>query len=51
MCRQPFKLREDIHGQNASLVDEPAEEADGSEDDWPEMRMQQSEDMSVVTLG
>jgi hypothetical protein len=44
-------LREDIHGQNASLIDENVSGADGSEDEWPEMRIQQSEDMSVVTLG
>ena len=37
MCRQPFKLREDIHGQNASII-EPSASADMSEDEWPEVR-------------
>jgi len=52
MCRQPFKLREDIHGQNASLISDTGGGQDVSEgDDWPEMRLQPpSEDMSVVTL-
>ncbi len=43
MCRQPFKLREDIHGHNASLVQSPSEES--HEEEWP--AVQESELMGA----